>query len=188
MNKMSTLTDIARSPGDPEVLAKGPNARGPGDRLAHALGWFSIALGLTELLAARRMASVLGMEGKETLVRAYGAREIAAGVMSLSMSPRPGIAGRVVGDVLDAATLLTARSADNPRKKNLDFALAAVIGAAILDVICHQALRARHSRPRHARRDYGDRSGLPLGIEASRGLARQDVEVPSDMRATPAAG
>jgi hypothetical protein len=187
MNIIGRLTDIARSPGDPQVLSKGPNVRGPSDRLARALGWFSIALGLAELLAARRMASALGMEGKEMLVRVYGAREITAGVMSLSMSSQPGIASRVVGDVLDAATLLIARSASNPRRKNVDFALAAVIGAAILDVICHQALRARHRRPQNAR-NYADRSGLPRGIEASRGLARQDFEIPSDMRATPAAG
>ena len=184
---IGTLTGIARLPGDPEVLSTGPNVRGPSDRLARALGWFSIALGLTELLAARRMASALGMEGKETLVRAYGAREMAAGVMSLSMSPRPGIASRVLGDVLDAATLLGARSADNPRRKNVDLALAAVIGAAILDVICHQGLRARHRRRRDLHRDYGDRSGFPLGVEASRGLARRDLEVTGDMRATPAA-
>jgi hypothetical protein len=55
MNIISRLTDIARSPSDPEVLSKGPNVRGPSDRLYRALGWFSIALGLTELLAARRM-------------------------------------------------------------------------------------------------------------------------------------
>lgn len=123
---IGTLTDIARSPGDPEVLSTGPDVRGLSDRLARALGWFSVALGMTELLAARRMASALGMEGKETLVRAYGVREIAAGVMSLSMSPRPGIATRVLGDVLDTATLLGARRADNPRRKNIDLALAAV--------------------------------------------------------------
>jgi hypothetical protein len=102
------------------------------------------------------------------------------------MSPRPGIASRVVGDVLDAATLLIAR-ASNPRRKNIDLALTAVIGAAILDVICHQGLRARHGRLRNPR-NHADRSGLPRGIEASRGLARQDFEIRSDMRATPAAG
>ena len=138
---IGTLTGIARLPGDPEVLSTGPNVRGPSDRLARALGWFSIALGLTELLAARRMASALGMEGKETLVRAYGAREMAAGVMSLSMSPRPGVASRVLGDLLDVATLLSARRADNHKRKNVDFALAAVLGAAILDIACHQGLR-----------------------------------------------
>jgi hypothetical protein len=90
--------------------------------------------------------------------------------------------------VLDAATLLGARSADNPRRKNVDLALAAVIAAAILDVVCHRGLRARHRRPHDLHRDYGDRSGFPLGVEASRGLARRDFEVPSDMRATPAAG
>jgi hypothetical protein len=76
---MNIISNVARSPGDPVVLSKGSNARSSADRLARALGWFSIALGLAELLAPRRIASALGMEGKEALVRVFGAREIAAG-------------------------------------------------------------------------------------------------------------
>lgn len=33
---IGTLTDIACSPGDPEVLSTGPNVRGTSDRLARA--------------------------------------------------------------------------------------------------------------------------------------------------------
>ena len=43
--------------------------------LSRGLGWFSIALGLTELFGARRLTKALGMEGQEGLVRAFGARE-----------------------------------------------------------------------------------------------------------------
>jgi hypothetical protein len=32
-------------------------------------------------------------------------------------------------------------------------------------------------------RDYGDRSGLPLGIERSRGLVRRDFQIPPDLHA-----
>jgi hypothetical protein len=179
MNVINAMTGIARSSGDPAVLSKGRSARSSYDRLARGLGWFSIALGLTEVLAARRITSALGMEGKETLVRVFGVREVVAGVMALSMTPRPGIASRVVGDALDAAVLFAARR-DNPRRKNVDIAIAAVIGAAVLDVLCHQGLRARHSRGRYEVRQYADRSGLPRGVEASRGLARQDLEAARD--------
>jgi hypothetical protein len=58
---------------------------GAADRLGRALGWFSIGLGVTELLAPRLITRALGMQGSEGLVRAYGAREIGSGLLS----PRP---------------------------------------------------------------------------------------------------
>jgi hypothetical protein len=96
--------------------------------------------------------------------------------MSLSMSPRSGIASRAIGDALDAAILLAARDKDNPKRRNVDVAIAVVSLAALLDLICHEGLRARHRRSGHDGRDYADRSGLPRGIEASGGLARQASE------------
>ena len=49
------ISNIARSKGDPKVLHTGPSSLAPADRMAKALGWFSIALGLTELIAAKRI-------------------------------------------------------------------------------------------------------------------------------------
>ena len=64
-----------------EVLSrierKGPSSLTGPDRLARALGWFSIGLGVTELVAPGQIARTLGLEGKEGLIRAYGARELA---------------------------------------------------------------------------------------------------------------
>ena len=57
----------------------GPALSASSDRMARALGWFSIGLGMTELLAPRRITRALGMEGTEGLLRFYGAREIASG-------------------------------------------------------------------------------------------------------------
>ena len=45
------ISNIARSPGDPKVLHPGPSSLGSADRMAKALGWFSIALGVAELVA-----------------------------------------------------------------------------------------------------------------------------------------
>ena len=45
--------------------------------MARGLGWFSIGLGLAEVLAPRALTRGLGMEGNEQLVQAYGLREIA---------------------------------------------------------------------------------------------------------------
>ena len=40
------ISNIARSKGDPKVLHSGPSSLGAADRLAKALGWYSIGLGL----------------------------------------------------------------------------------------------------------------------------------------------
>jgi len=124
MNILAKFADITRSPGDPKLLQSGPNALGVSDRLATNLGWFSIALGLGELFAAERLTRALGMEGKETLVRAYGIRELFAGIMSLSPDKKVGIWSRVGGDALDLATLMTAFRDDNPKKHNVGLAIA----------------------------------------------------------------
>ena len=147
--------------------------------LARGLGWFSIGLGLAEMLAPRMLSEQLGMEGKEPLLRFYGAREMAAGVgILVSDNPGPWIWGRVAGDALDLATLATGLEEKNPRKRNVAIALAAVAGVTALDCITAQALTSS-SRPAP---DYSDRRGLPRPPEEMRGAARKDFTPPRDMR------
>ena len=43
---LTTITGITRSEGDPKVERKGPSSLTGADRLARALGWFSVGLGL----------------------------------------------------------------------------------------------------------------------------------------------
>jgi hypothetical protein len=181
---MTYLSNIARSEGDPKVLSTGPSSLATADRMAKALGWFSIGLGLTELLAARRLTRALGMEGHETLVRAYGAREIGSGIMALSTEKRTGLWSRVAGDGLDIATLMTAMRPDNPKRDNVGIAFAMVVGVTLLDIAAAQAFSARHGRGRGRPRSYRDRTGFPQGVEAARGAAR-DFRAPEDMRAAP---
>ena len=129
------ISNIARSEGDPKILRSGPSSLGAADRLAKALGWFSIGLGLTELIAPERITRALGMEGKEALVRAYGVRELGHGIVSLSTDKHLGLWSRVAGDGLDIATLMTAMRHDNPKRDNVGIALAAVLGVTLLDII-----------------------------------------------------
>jgi hypothetical protein len=155
------------------------------DSLARGLGWFSIGLGLAEVLAPRALTRGLGMEGIEQTVQAYGVREIATGIGILSSNqPAPWIWGRVGGDALDLATLATGLQRDNPKKENVALALAAVAGVTALDFICAASL-ARHAsespRPRRPAIDYHSRTGFPKSPEQMRGAAR-DFVVPRDMR------
>lgn len=105
------------------------------DTMARGLGWFSIGLGTTELVAADSLAEALGMEGQEGLLRLYGAREIAQGLGCLSMNPpTSAVWVRVAGDVLDIATLMAHMTPENPKRHNVVLALAAVAGVTVLDV------------------------------------------------------
>jgi len=179
---MNYISNIARSEGDPKVLRSGLSSLTAPDRLGKALGWFSLGLGLVELLAPHRITRALGMEGQEALVRAYGAREIGSGMLSLSTEKNLGLWSRVGGDGIDIATLLTALRDDNPKKQNVTTALAMVAGITLLDLIAAQGTSARHSRNAGDRDIYRNRSGFPDGLAAARGAAK-GFAVPADMRA-----
>src|SRR3954463_14968532 len=105
------------SPSIPRITAPKPTQGGapshsppdtryvPGNSLARFLGYFSIGLGLAEVLAPRAMARLTGVR-QEGLLQAYGLREIASGVGILSCSrPTEWLWSRVAGDALDLATL-----------------------------------------------------------------------------------
>ena len=179
---MTYISNILRSEGDPQVLRSGPSSLAAPDQLGKVLGWFSMGLGLMELLAPRRITRVLGMEGQEALVRAYGAREISSGVLSLSTEKNLGLWSRVGGDGLDIATLLTALREDNPKKHNVAAAVAMVAGITLLDVMAAQGTTTRHSRKSGDHDIYRDRTGFPGGLTAARGAAKE-YRVPADMRA-----
>ncbi len=180
---LTNLTGIARSKGDPRVERKGPSSLTGADRLARGLGWFSVALGVLELVAPQRVARSVGLDDRRGLIRAYGARELASAVPTLSVDKWVGLAARIGGDVLDLATLATALRPGNPRRRNAGVALALVAGITLLDVLAYSSVKAAHGRGASSNRDYADRSGLPRGANASRGLARRDFETPGDYRA-----
>lgn len=151
--------------------------------LAQGLGWFSIGLGVAELVAPQHLARLLGMDDRAELIRAYGAREIATGIGILAQDdPTPWMWARVGGDALDLGTLATGLSSDNPQRANVGMAMAAVAGVMALDVICAQRLGADRAWERAPIRDYSDRRGLPRPPQEMRGAAR-DAPVPRDMRA-----
>ncbi len=52
----------------------------PGIGLARFLGWFSIGLGLTELLCHRPLSRMIGVDNHPTLMPLLGMREIASGI------------------------------------------------------------------------------------------------------------
>jgi len=180
---ISNLSNITRSHGDPKVLSTGPSSLGMSDQLGRALGWFSLGLGVVQLLSPRSVTRALGMEGREGLVQAYGAREIGSGLLSLSLEKDVGLWSRVAGDGLDIATVLGAYRPDNPKRSNLGLALVTLVGITVLDIVAAQGVAARHSRRRGNFHDYRGRSGFPQGAAKARGMARASIEGPSSSKA-----
>jgi len=116
----------------------------PGHTLARGLGWFSIGLGLAEMLAPNTMSELTGVRS-EPLLQAYGAREVACGVGILtSKRPNPNwLWARVAGDVLDLATLGVAMGDSDPDRRDKALcSAAAVAGVTALDVMAAVQLTA----------------------------------------------
>jgi len=130
-------------PGLPSTSAK---------RLAKGLGWFSIGLGLAELLAPRAIANISGVSNKHTgLIRLYGLREISSGITIFAQQkPTEGVWSRVVGDAIDLASLGVAASNPGAKRGRVAFATANVLAVTALDVICAMQLTKGANQGIHA--------------------------------------
>ena len=131
-NDATHLTGRAE-PGLPSASAK---------KLAKGLGWFSIGLGLAELLAPRAIANITGVSNTRTgLIRLYGLREIASGITIFAQEkPTEGMWSRVAGDAMDLTSLGMAAAAPNAKKGRIAFATANVVAVTVLDVMCAMQL------------------------------------------------
>lgn len=125
------------------------------EALANGLGWFSIGLGMAEILAPDQVGRLIGIgengRGRKML-RSYGFREVAAGVGILSRRrPAKWMWGRVAGDLVDLTSLGAAFGSRGANRAKLAAATAAVAGVTALDVFCSQQLTAESTAGRPMR-------------------------------------
>ena len=111
-------------------------------RLAKGLGWFSIGLGMTELLCPRVIAKISGVPNSRTgLIRLYGLREIASGIAIFSQKePAGAMWSRVAGDALDLASLGRAFTLPGANRGRVAFATANVLAVTALDLVAAKQL------------------------------------------------
>jgi hypothetical protein len=101
------------------------------------LGWASIAVGLTEILAPRQLEKTMGVGNGQTtgILRVLGVREIMHGVDLLThKDPTPGVWSRVFGDLLDGV-LLGAAATRTKKPEGLLAIFAAVTPLVVADLI-----------------------------------------------------
>lgn len=156
-----------RSDGRAPAEGNGGSRQGS-DRLARALGWFSIGLGVAELVAPRALGRMIGLGGTvpeplrsrmprralraidggdhAATLRLFGLREIGTGMGVLSRQrPANWLWARVAGDVLDLGFLGAAARQRGADPVRLATAALAVAGVTALDVLCGQRLTTRRA-------------------------------------------
>lgn len=111
-------------------------------KLAKGLGYFSIGLGLMELLMPARIGETIGVSNRyRAFLPVLGLREIAHGAAILSgQKPTAGVWSRVGGDAVDLAYLALGFAGKENNKNRLLGTTIAILGVTALDVMCAQAL------------------------------------------------
>ncbi|HLH55061.1 MAG TPA: SRPBCC family protein [Verrucomicrobiae bacterium] len=113
------------------------------DQLVRGLGWFSIGLGLTELLFPRTLGRCIGINPRTGLMRLLGLREIASGIGLLAQPQKDvWMKSRVAGDAMDLALLGGAFLDEENNRLQVGIAAGAVAGVTALDVFCANELAA----------------------------------------------
>jgi uncharacterized membrane protein len=118
---------------------------------ALGLGWFSVGLGLAQLIAPRQVAQLIGIDDDERTcltLRAIGVRELVCGVGLLSETrPAAWAWARAVGDVMDLALLGYAWKDDLPSAERALTIAGGVVGVTLLDAQTAYALERDQSAP-----------------------------------------
>jgi uncharacterized membrane protein len=116
-----------------------PRPNGSDHRLTQGLGWFSVGLGMAQVMAPGAVARMIGANDtpqSRVILRAAGVREIATGMGLLARNhPKGWVKARIGGDMMDLALLGLAFSADAARPGRLAAATAAVAGVTALDLV-----------------------------------------------------
>ena len=121
--------------------------------VARGLGWFSVGLGLAQILAPRAVCRLVGVPPLPMLTRLCGVRELACGIGILSDTDNTAwMKARVAGDVMDLACLAAAAPFSKADGGRIAVACGAVAGVTALDVYCSRALAdKREVSPLHVR-------------------------------------
>jgi hypothetical protein len=138
-------TQDPRIAGGAGLSLRAPPRIGRSERkLARSLGWFSVGLGLAEVLTPKFFARLIGVNKNHGLLLALcGMREIAVG-LGLITRRRPAalLWSRVAGDILDLSLLGVAFGSARNHRDRVLAATAAVVGVTALDVVAARRMTA----------------------------------------------
>src|SRR5690349_3302431 len=114
-----------------------PRTREESERLARALGWLGVGLGMAQLVMPRRVVRAVGVRdhfGSRTLLRMLGMRAIASGAGILTAAhPASWVWARLAGDALDLALLRKAIGTSDASRWRVALTAAAVSAITAAD-------------------------------------------------------
>ena len=162
------------SNGAPTVMEQVGNGAAPPtastDSLARNLGWFSLGLGLAQLLAPRQVARLVGVDDDsetEAVMRLVGLREIGSGVgLLMQAKPTPWLWARVGGDAMDLMLLSRALQSPESHRGRVLLATAAVLGIAAADTMTSMRMAGEPEEPYLARQQRPIRVTAAVTINA----------------------
>lgn len=129
---------------------------GSADRLAKGLGWFSVGLGLAQLVVPGDVARLAGAEPTPStlrLMRMLGLRELSSGIGILSgKNTDAWVRARVAGDMMDLALLGKQLLGDSPERGKTFASTLAVVGVTALDMLAAAKLGSEKAESTSQRR------------------------------------
>jgi len=147
------------------------------DPLWRALGWFSVGLGLAQLVVPADVARVTGAEPTADnlkLMRVLGLRELSSGVGILAGTrSKPWIRARVAGDIMDLALLAKLGTGESTDRRKTAAAALAVAGVAALDILA--ARRADKLQPHN--QSMSNASNEPASVQPGTRTVRRAVTI-----------
>lgn len=156
---------------DPRAEPAGP------DSLSRALGWFSIGLGLAQVVMPTNVARMAGAQPDANtvkLMRALGARELLSGIGILSGKRSDAwVRARVAGDIMDLALLGRLLTGDSSDRGRTAAATLAVAGVTALDLLAARRSRAGTSTTTA----MNDQSGEPASVKPGTQTIRRAVTI-----------
>jgi len=147
---------------------------GPGDerdeRIAEGLGWFSLGLGVTQLLAPgalNRLAGIRDDSAARLAQRFVGVREVGAFAAIMATRPRPAVPlwSRVGGDLIDLALLGRAWRRKRESAPRLALTIANIAAVAGLDA--YAAIRQTEAERQDSNPQGKAAGGGPMQVKAA---------------------
>lgn len=180
---MATQLESRPAAGYEDVQSREPERRQNGagyqqtrshdnaEQLARFLGWFSIGLGIAEIVAPRQLSEMIGVENKPGVFRLMGLREIGHGIAILSQEqPAGAVWSRVAGDMLDLALLGSQLDSDNPEREKTLAATMSVLGVTAVDLYTAKSLSQQSNGGSGGARVNGGRGSARDIVESGSGI------------------
>lgn len=124
------------------------NDRKQREQVAQGLGWFSLGVGIAEIIAPRTVSRMLGVPRSSRLMRFVGLREVVCGIGILSQpDTKFWLQARVNGGAMDLGLLSAATLSKKSDRTRLAWATAAVAAVTALDVVACRAFQEHRGLP-----------------------------------------